>query len=70
MKIHLRSIDDLHAFVEQYHPPVQVVAQIIERKLRVFPDAEQYPNASVMMDDLRAFLARYRGHELPLFMRP
>ncbi len=70
MMIHLRSIDDLHAFVEQYHPPVEVVAQIIERKLRVFPDVGAYPNASALMDDLRAFLARYRGHELPLFMRP
>jgi len=68
MMIHLRNIDDLHAFVEQYHPPVQVVAQIVERKLRVFPDVEAYPNANALMDDLRAFLARYRGQELPMFM--
>lgn len=70
MRIPLRTIDDLQRFVDEYQPTVQVVAQIIERKLRVFPDAEQYPHASAMMDDLRAFLARYRGHELPLFMRP
>lgn len=68
MMIHLRSIDALHAFVEQYHPTVQVVAQIVERKLRVFPDVEAYPNANALMDDLRAFLARYRGQELPMFM--
>lgn len=70
MKIHLRSIDDLQRFVDEYQPTVEVLAQIIHRKLQVFPDAEQYPHASAMMDDLRAFLARYRGHELPLFMRP
>lgn len=70
MRIPLRTIDDLQRFVDEYQPTVQVVAQIIERKLQVFPDAEQYPNASVMMDDLHRFLARYRGHELPLFMRP
>ncbi len=70
MRIPLRTIDDLQRFVDEYQPTVEVLAQSIHHKLQVFPDAEQYPNASVMMDDLRRFLARHRGHELPLFMRP
>ena len=68
MRIPLRTIDDLQRFVDEYQPTVDVLAQIIQRKLQVFPDAEQYPNASVMMDDLRAFLARYSGQELPMFI--
>ena len=38
MRIPLRTIDDLQQFVDEYQPTVEVVAQIIARKLRVFPD--------------------------------
>jgi len=68
MRIPLRTIDDLQRFVDEYQPTVEVLAQIIHHKLQVFPDAEQYPNASALMDDLRAFLARYSGQELPMFI--
>jgi hypothetical protein len=68
MRIPLHTIDDLQQFVDEYQPTVEVVAQIIARKLRVFPDVDAYPNASALMDDLRAFLARYSGQELPMFI--
>ena len=68
MRIPLHTIDDLQRFVDEYQPTVEVLAQIIHHKLQVFPDAEQYPNASALMDDLRAFLARYSGQELPMFI--
>ena len=68
MRIPLRTIDDLQRFVDEYHPTVEVLAQIIHHKLQVFPDVDAYPNASALMDDLRAFLARYSGQELPMFI--
>lgn len=69
-RITISSMDDLQRFVNEYRPTVHVVAKIISRKLQVFPDPDAYPDANTMMDDLRRFLARYRGQDLPLFMHP
>ena len=67
-KITLTNLADLQRFVNEYQPSVEVVARIVEYKIKVRPDAEAYTSSADLMDAVQKHLEKYRGKELPLFV--
>ncbi|NDA62306.1 MAG: hypothetical protein EBX50_09705 [Chitinophagia bacterium] len=67
-KIILTSIADLQRFVDEYQPSVEVVARIVEHKIKVWPDVNAYASSADLMDALRKHLEKYRGKELPILI--
>jgi hypothetical protein len=67
-KITLTNLADLQRFVDEYQPSVEIIARIIEHKIKVWPDVEAYASSADMMDAARKHLEKCRGKELPLFL--
>lgn len=67
-KITLTNLADLHRFVDEYQPSVEVIARIIEKKIKVWPDIEAYASSADLMDAAQKHLEKYRGKEFPLFL--
>jgi hypothetical protein len=67
-KITLTNLADLQRFVYEYQPSVEVVARIVEHKIKVWPDLDAYNSSADLMDALQKHLKKYRGKELPLFI--
>jgi hypothetical protein len=67
-KITLTNLADLQRFVYEYQPSVEVVARIVEHKIKVWPDLSVFNSSADLMDALQKHLKKYRGKELPLFI--
>ena len=67
-KIILTSLADLQRFVDEYQPSVEVVARIVEHKIKVWPDVNAYFSSADMMDAIQKHLEKYRGKELPILI--
>jgi len=54
--------------VDEYQPSVEVVARIVEHKIKVWPDVNAYFSSADMMDAIQKHLEKYRGKELPILI--
>ena len=68
-KITLTNLADLQRFVNEYQPSVEVIARIIEKKIKVWPDIEDYASSADLMDATQMHLEKYRGKEFPIFIK-
>ena len=68
-KITLTNLVDLQRFVNEYQPSVEVIARIIEKKIKVWPDIEAYASSADLMDATQMHLEKYRGKEFPIFIK-
>ena len=68
-KITLTNLADLQRFVDEYQPSVEVVARIVEYKIKVWPDVEPYTSSADLMDAVQKHLEKYRGNDFPIFIK-
>jgi hypothetical protein len=68
-KITLTNLADLQRFVDEYQPSVEVIARIIERKIKVWPDLDAYNSSADLMYALQKHLKEYRGNDFPIFIK-
>jgi hypothetical protein len=54
--------------VDEYQPSVEVIARIVEYKIKVWPDVEAYASSADLMDAAQMHLEKYRGKVFPLFL--
>jgi hypothetical protein len=55
--------------VDEYQPSVEVIARIIERKIKVWPDLDAYNSSADLMYALQKHLKEYRGNDFPIFIK-
>jgi hypothetical protein len=67
-KITLTNLADLQRFVDEYQPSVEVVARIVEKKIKVWPELNAYTSSADLMAALRKHLEKYRGKEVPILI--
>ena len=67
-EIRIKSLDDLVRFVHQYNPPPQLIANIIEKRLKIFTPPNEFKTSREMVAQLLTMLAKFRPKDLPLFL--
>jgi len=67
-EIRIKSLDDLVMFVHQYNPPPQLIANIIEKRLKIFTPPNEFKTSRELIAQLLTLLAKHRPKDLPLFL--